>query len=134
MHGEYVKYSNNDGWSEDRRNTPHAFSHFTYEASGRSLVVCDIQGVSFALAYSLQSNLHVLTSFSQESVTCTLTPKSTQSTAAEWASATTGPRAYSAGLHPTAATPSVASSSCRKLELMPSQVRMRTCGRYQFRC
>jgi hypothetical protein len=44
VHGDYVKYSNNDGWSEDRRNTPHAFSHFTYEASGRSLVVCDIQG------------------------------------------------------------------------------------------
>ena len=44
VQGDYVKYSNNDGWSEDRRNTPHAFSHFTYEASGRSLVVCDIQG------------------------------------------------------------------------------------------
>jgi hypothetical protein len=44
VRGDYVKYSNNDGWSEDRRNTPHAFSHFTYEASGRSLVVCDIQG------------------------------------------------------------------------------------------
>ena len=44
VRGDYVKYSNNDGWSEDRRNTPHAFSHFTYEASARSLVVCDIQG------------------------------------------------------------------------------------------
>ncbi len=40
-----MKYSNNDGWSEDRRNTPHAFSHFTFEASGRQLIVCDIQGV-----------------------------------------------------------------------------------------
>jgi elongation factor 2 kinase len=48
VQGEYVKYSNNDGWSEDRRNTPHAFSHFTYEASGRSLVVCDIQGAPCA--------------------------------------------------------------------------------------
>lgn len=25
VHGEYVKHSNNDGWSDDRRNTPHAF-------------------------------------------------------------------------------------------------------------
>jgi hypothetical protein len=49
VQGDYVKYSNNDGWSEDRRNTPHAFSHFTYEASGRSLVVCDIQGTSSIL-------------------------------------------------------------------------------------
>ena len=28
------------------RNTPQAYTHFTYESSGRKLVVCDIQGVS----------------------------------------------------------------------------------------
>eukprot|EP01051_Picozoa_sp_SAG22_P002976 SAG22_NODE_138_length_18031_cov_5.796621_24_plen_76_part_00 len=27
------------------RNTPQAYSHFTYEASGRQMIVCDIQGV-----------------------------------------------------------------------------------------
>jgi hypothetical protein len=27
------------------RNTPQAFSHFTYEASSHSLLVCDVQGV-----------------------------------------------------------------------------------------
>ena len=31
--------------TEDERNTPHAFSHFTYEASKHTLVICDIQGV-----------------------------------------------------------------------------------------
>ena len=27
------------------RNTPQAFSHFTYELSQHSLLICDIQGV-----------------------------------------------------------------------------------------
>lgn len=31
--------------SEDERNTPQAFSHFTYEASARTMIVVDIQGV-----------------------------------------------------------------------------------------
>ena len=32
--GEYKKYNNNVGWvSEEERNTPHAFAHFTYQAS-----------------------------------------------------------------------------------------------------
>ena len=30
---------------DEQRNTPQAFSHFTYEKSGRTLLVCDIQGV-----------------------------------------------------------------------------------------
>merc|ERR1712157_448847 len=42
----YKKHNNNKGWvSEDDRNTPAAFSHFTYEASNKYLLVCDIQGV-----------------------------------------------------------------------------------------
>mmetsp|Transcript_55147 Transcript_55147/g.49645 ORF Transcript_55147/g.49645 Transcript_55147/m.49645 type:complete len:425 (-) Transcript_55147:190-1464(-) len=46
IEGTYKKYNNNVGWvSEDERNTPHAFAHFTYEASKRKLLVCDIQGV-----------------------------------------------------------------------------------------
>eukprot|EP00294_Goniomonas_avonlea_P007036 CAMPEP_0114569428 /NCGR_PEP_ID=MMETSP0114-20121206/16622_1 /TAXON_ID=31324 /ORGANISM="Goniomonas sp, Strain m" /LENGTH=249 /DNA_ID=CAMNT_0001756309 /DNA_START=253 /DNA_END=998 /DNA_ORIENTATION=- len=45
VHGEYIKWSNNWDFVDDRRNTPHAFSHFTYEASGHRLVVCDVQGV-----------------------------------------------------------------------------------------
>lgn len=44
--GEYVKYNNNWDWSDERRNTPQAFSHFTWEASGHTLLVCDIQGVA----------------------------------------------------------------------------------------
>ena len=29
----------------DARNTPHAFSHFTFEASGAEQIVVDIQGL-----------------------------------------------------------------------------------------
>jgi len=44
--GHYRKYNNNSGWiSEDERNTPLAFCHFTWEASNRGLLICDIQGV-----------------------------------------------------------------------------------------
>ena len=47
VEGEYVKYSNNSGWYDvaENRNTPHAFSHFTYQASGGELMIVDIQGV-----------------------------------------------------------------------------------------
>src|SRR3989338_992496 len=47
VEGEYVKYSNNSGWFDiaDNRNTPHAFSHFTYVSSGGELIIVDIQGV-----------------------------------------------------------------------------------------
>jgi len=44
--GHYQKHNNNMGWiSEDQRNTPLAFCHFTWEASNRGLLICDIQGV-----------------------------------------------------------------------------------------
>jgi len=45
--GHYKKHSNNFGFvdSEDR-NTPAAFSHFTYQESGGKLMVVDIQGVA----------------------------------------------------------------------------------------
>jgi len=43
--GEYKKFNNNWSWSDDERNTPQAFSHFTFERSNRSILVCDIQGV-----------------------------------------------------------------------------------------
>eukprot|EP01083_Nonionella_stella_P066821 176295_1 len=44
--GEYRKHNNNHGYvSEEERNTPQAFSHFTYEASNHSILICDIQGV-----------------------------------------------------------------------------------------
>mmetsp|Transcript_461 Transcript_461/g.846 ORF Transcript_461/g.846 Transcript_461/m.846 type:complete len:558 (-) Transcript_461:102-1775(-) len=44
--GRYKKHNNNYGFvSEDERNTPQAFSHFTLEASAHSLLVVDIQGV-----------------------------------------------------------------------------------------
>lgn len=44
--GPYRKHNNNFGYvSEDERNTPQAFSHFTYEASQHRILICDIQGV-----------------------------------------------------------------------------------------
>lgn len=45
--GTYKKHNNNWGFinDKDERNTPHAFSHFTYEASQHQLLICDIQGV-----------------------------------------------------------------------------------------
>jgi len=43
---KYRKHNNNFGYvSEDERNTPQAFSHFTYEASAHTMLVVDIQGV-----------------------------------------------------------------------------------------
>lgn len=47
LSGSYQKHNNNCGYvSEADRNTPQAFSHFTYEASDKQLIVVDIQGVS----------------------------------------------------------------------------------------
>ena len=46
LEGEYRKYSNNDGVTLNNRNTPQAFSHFTYENSDHKLVIVDIQGVN----------------------------------------------------------------------------------------
>lgn len=45
--GEYIKYNSNSGFVETSavRQTPHAFSHFTFERSGHELIVVDIQGV-----------------------------------------------------------------------------------------
>src|SRR5258708_40074578 len=44
--GEYRKWSNNYGYQHpDERNTPEAFSHFTYESSEHRILVCDIQGI-----------------------------------------------------------------------------------------
>jgi len=45
--GEYIKYNSNSGFVDGTlcRQTPHAFSHFTFERSGHELIVVDIQGV-----------------------------------------------------------------------------------------
>jgi len=46
MKGNYTKFNNNYGYvSKDDRNTPQAFSHFTYVCSGQKFLVVDIQGV-----------------------------------------------------------------------------------------
>lgn len=46
LRGSYTKHSNNYGFvSPEDRNTPQAFSHWTWVASGGKLLVCDIQGV-----------------------------------------------------------------------------------------
>mmetsp|Transcript_41099 Transcript_41099/g.84071 ORF Transcript_41099/g.84071 Transcript_41099/m.84071 type:complete len:454 (-) Transcript_41099:360-1721(-) len=43
--GKYVKHNDNDGHVDTDDFLPQAFSHFTWEASDRKLLVCDIQGV-----------------------------------------------------------------------------------------
>jgi elongation factor 2 kinase len=47
IEGEYIKYNSNAGFVEDvnLRNTPNAFSHFTFEKSNHEQIVVDIQGV-----------------------------------------------------------------------------------------
>eukprot|EP01103_Thecamoeba_quadrilineata_P008220 TRINITY_DN17987_c0_g1_i1.p1 TRINITY_DN17987_c0_g1~~TRINITY_DN17987_c0_g1_i1.p1 ORF type:complete len:398 (+),score=55.18 TRINITY_DN17987_c0_g1_i1:30-1223(+) len=46
IQGDYRKHNNNFGYvSKEERNTPQTFSHWTYEASQRKLLICDIQGV-----------------------------------------------------------------------------------------
>ena len=51
IEGHYVKYNSNSGFVlEDetqaiKRQTPQAFSHFTFERSGHEIMVVDIQGV-----------------------------------------------------------------------------------------
>jgi len=43
--GKYEKHLDNHGGVLGERNTPDAFAHYTYVASERRLIVCDIQGV-----------------------------------------------------------------------------------------
>lgn len=47
IEGNYIKYNSNSGFVEDVqvRNTPQAFSHFTFEASNHEMIVVDVQGV-----------------------------------------------------------------------------------------
>lgn len=48
IQGNYVKYNSNSGYVDvdsHLRNTPHAFSHFTFECSNHEQIVVDIQGV-----------------------------------------------------------------------------------------
>ncbi|CAF0889007.1 unnamed protein product [Brachionus calyciflorus] len=47
IEGNYIKYNSNAGYVENSivRNTPNAFSHFTFEFSNHELIVVDIQGV-----------------------------------------------------------------------------------------
>eukprot|EP01132_Coremiostelium_polycephalum_P001491 gene1491-1880_t len=47
IEGEYKKHNNNSGYvSSDARNTPQAFSHFSFEHSNHELLIVDIQGVN----------------------------------------------------------------------------------------
>uniref|UniRef100_A0A2P2I7I4 Eukaryotic elongation factor 2 kinase-like n=2 Tax=Hirondellea gigas TaxID=1518452 RepID=A0A2P2I7I4_9CRUS len=46
IEGKYIKYNSNSGYVSSKiRQTPHAFSHFTFERSGHTLIVVDVQGV-----------------------------------------------------------------------------------------
>jgi len=46
LEGTYKKYSNNFGYvDKEDRNTPQAFSHFTFQYTSGKMIVVDIQGV-----------------------------------------------------------------------------------------
>uniref|UniRef100_A0A7S1N9K8 Alpha-type protein kinase domain-containing protein n=1 Tax=Eutreptiella gymnastica TaxID=73025 RepID=A0A7S1N9K8_9EUGL len=46
LHGYYKKHSNNFGFVDrEDRNTPQAFSHWSYQHSGGKIIVVDLQGV-----------------------------------------------------------------------------------------
>uniref|UniRef100_A0A7S0HM43 Alpha-type protein kinase domain-containing protein n=1 Tax=Hanusia phi TaxID=3032 RepID=A0A7S0HM43_9CRYP len=45
LNGHYVKHNDNNGHVDTFCLLPQAFSHFTYEKSNRTMLVCDIQGV-----------------------------------------------------------------------------------------
>ncbi|EKX46110.1 hypothetical protein GUITHDRAFT_70870 [Guillardia theta CCMP2712] len=45
LEGDYVKHNDNDGHVDTNDMYPQAFSHYTWEASGKKLLICDIQGV-----------------------------------------------------------------------------------------
>mmetsp|Transcript_460 Transcript_460/g.950 ORF Transcript_460/g.950 Transcript_460/m.950 type:complete len:392 (+) Transcript_460:139-1314(+) len=45
MSGKYIKHNDNNGHVESKEALPQTFSHWTWEASEHTLVVCDIQGV-----------------------------------------------------------------------------------------
>merc|ERR1712166_153618 len=46
MQGNFFKHNDNAGRVKSDRHTPQAFSHFSWEASNHTLLICDIQGVS----------------------------------------------------------------------------------------
>jgi len=47
IEGDYTKFNSNSGFvSDDLRRTPQAFSHFSFEHSGREKMIIDIQGVN----------------------------------------------------------------------------------------
>ena len=43
--GQYEKHNTNGGAVTSDRNTPQAYSHFSFVASNKQMCVCDIQGV-----------------------------------------------------------------------------------------
>jgi hypothetical protein len=54
----YVKYNANNGYvgNQEGSDLLQAFSHFTYNVTGRKMLVCDLQGV-----YNKAENLFELT-------------------------------------------------------------------------
>ncbi len=50
--GEYTKYNNNTGyaapWEDETNKVMQAFSHYTWVATNKNLVVCDLQGITNA--------------------------------------------------------------------------------------
>lgn len=45
VEGKFEKFNNNDGWDSGKRNTPDAFSHYTWKKSANKMIICDIQGI-----------------------------------------------------------------------------------------
>ena len=59
IEGNYIKYNSNAGFVEDvhLRNTPHAFSHFSFECSNHDLIIVDIQGVGDLYTGKMNKNV-----------------------------------------------------------------------------
>ena len=57
LEGSYTKHNNNYGYvAKDKRNTPQAFSHFSWEYTKGKLMIVDIQGSPRRLPTSLPAS------------------------------------------------------------------------------
>ena len=47
--GNYVKHDDNTSWNNELKVTAQAYSHFTWHATNKKLMVVDLQGVEYIL-------------------------------------------------------------------------------------
>ena len=72
--GDFVKHTNNMGYvNENDRNTPQAFSHYSYVWSNGTFLICDIQGISTGtngLDIYTDPQMHMITTDSSKLKQC----------------------------------------------------------------